>query len=126
MATRRKRHKLYKMKGCSNKRKRCVGGKKSRRRNNKHNLFVTYTGGGNQMKGGCGCSGSLVGGGQSGGCGLGQCPAHGGSNRKRRRQKGGNILDSAAYYGNIMKSAFTGTQPDPNLNPNPTQGQFNK
>jgi hypothetical protein len=67
------------------------------------------------MRGGCGCSGSLVGGGQSGG----------GSKKKQRRQKGG-VVDSASYYGNILKSAFTGTSPDPTLNPNPTQGHFQK
>ena len=91
---RSKKQRLYKMKGCSRKR-RCAGGKnkKSRRHISRPHLFVTYTGGdhdtfpvgtqqlapggglfGSQTGGGCdNCSSTLIKGGQKGGCGDSMC-----------------------------------------------------
>lgn len=98
---RSKKQRLYKMKGCSRK-KRCAGGrknnkgKKSRRHISRPHLFVTYTGGnhdtfpvstqvpppnggqfGSQTGGGCDCCTSTKGGGQKGGCGDSMCSVGG-------------------------------------------------
>ncbi len=129
-----RKQKLYKMKGCSRK-KRCVGGRKNSRRRSRvrPNLFVTYTGGSSQMggasqMGGCGCSNtSMSGGGQSGGSGHESCPIQGGgtiSGGRKRYKKGGSMLDYGPYISGTITSALGGYKGP--VSPSPLVGHFQK
>jgi hypothetical protein len=130
----RKQH-LYKMKGCSRK-KRCVGGSRRRKKRfHRPNLFVTYTGGTGQMggasqMGGCGCSNtSMNGGGQSGGCDNAMCPIQGGGGKalaggRKRYKKGGGMLDYGPYIAGSVTSALQGYKGP--VSPSPLSGQFSK
>jgi hypothetical protein len=127
-----RKQRLYKMKGCSRK-KRCVGGRNNSRtrrkkRFHRQNLFVTYTGGASQT-GGCGCSSSMLGGGgQSGGCGHGACPIQGGGGKtlagRKRYKKGGGMLDYGPYIAGSVTSALGGYKGP--VSPSPLSGHFTK
>lgn len=132
MVSKRRKTRKYNMKGCSRK-KRCVGGRKNSRRRSRvrPNLFVTYTGGSNQMgptkqTGGCGCSSSMLGGGQSGGCNITGCPVGTGfrGGGRKRYKKGGSMLDYGPYISGTVTSALGGYNGP--VSPSPLVGHFPK
>ena len=84
-----------------------------------------------QSFGGCGCSSSMLGGGgQSGGCGHESCPIQGGgafaggalARGRKRRRKGGGVLDYGPYIAGSVTSALQGTNPP--VSPSPLVGHF--
>ena len=87
--------------------------------------------GGSSQTGGCGCSSSMLGGGgQSGGCGHESCPIQGGgafaggalARGRKRRRKGGGVLDYGPYIAGSVTSALQGTNPP--VSPSPLVGHF--